>query len=390
MPTGKRTSTYARKLTFVGLTTLTGSLLGALALFSPTSVQATWPFTSAYAADGAAPVLHDGSMHLLAAALNTDPNPVKGYDGLTLADGSALMANSGPDGALPDASVLTPVAGAAADNNISVYVVKDGDSISGIANHFGVSVNTILWANGLTVRSTIRPGISLVILPVSGVKHTVAKGETLSTIAAAFHASSGEIATFNGLDADATVVVGSTLIIPGGEDKGVSSLNTSASTPAKTSPKKESAPTKTVTKKAAIHVGADLSSSSGSNGYYDNPVPGAILTQGIHGNNGVDLGAPSGTPIHAAAAGTVIISKGDAGWNGGYGSYVVVSHSNGTQTLYSHMVQDIASVGQTVSQGEVIGYVGETGEATGNHLHFEVRGAKNPFGYSCSVMSKCY
>jgi murein DD-endopeptidase MepM/ murein hydrolase activator NlpD len=404
MPTGKRTSTYARKLTFVGLTALTGFFLGALALLSPTSVQATWPFTSAYAADGSAPVLHDGSMHLLAAALNTDPNPVKGYDGLTLAEGSALLPNGGPDGQLPDASTLTPTAGAAADNSISVYVVKDGDSISGIADHFGVSVNTILWANGLTVRSTIRPGMSLVILPVSGVKHVVTKGETLSSIASAFKASAGEIATFNGLDADATVVVGSTLIIPGGEVAGgnasnssssSSSSSSSANTTTKTSTKSTSSnsstsSTKTTTTKSTIstHTGSDLGASSNSNGYFSNPVPGALLTQGIHGNNGVDLGAPSGTPIHAAAAGTVIISKNDGGWNGGYGSYVVVSHSNGSQTLYAHMVKDIASVGETVSQGEVIGYVGETGEATGNHLHFEVRGAKNPFGYSCTEM--CY
>ncbi|MDB4991932.1 MAG: Peptidase, family [Parcubacteria group bacterium] len=402
MPAGKRMSTYARKLTFVGITALTGSLLGALALFSPTSVQATWPFTSAYAADGTAPVLHDGSMHLLAAALNTDPNPVKGYDNLTLSDGSALLANGGPDGALPDASALTSTAGASADNSISVYTVKDGDSISGIADHFGVSVNTILWANGLTVRSTIRSGMSLVILPVSGVKHTVAKGETLSSIAAAFHASSDEVATFNGLDTDATVVVGSTLIIPGGEATAPSKPASSASTPAKTttttktttkttaSPTSSSLTKTTTTKTTSVHVAADLGSSSSNGGYLQNPVPGALLTQGIHGNNGVDLGAPSGTPIHAAAAGTVIISKNDGAWNGGYGSYVVISHSNGMQTLYAHMVKDIASVGETVSQGEVIGYVGETGEATGNHLHYEVRGGKNPLGYSCTEMSKCY
>jgi murein DD-endopeptidase MepM/ murein hydrolase activator NlpD len=221
--------------------------------------------------------------------------------------------------------------------------------------------------------------MTLVILPVSGVEHTVMKGETLSSIAAKHHASAGEIATFNGLDAHATVVVGSKLVIPGGE----------VATSASATTKKAVAKTSTTAKKTSTIVRSDLGTASGS-GYFQNPVPGALLTQGIHGNNGVDLGAPSGTPIHAAAAGTVIISKGDAAWNGGYGSYVVISHANGMQTLYAHMSRDIVSVGESVAKGEVIGYVGETGEATGYHLHYEVRGGKNPLGSSCSVMSRCY
>lgn len=365
------------------------AVLGSLALLSPLSVRAFWPFTSAQAAVGDTPVLHDAStLQLLAAALNLNPDPNQGDTGLTLSDGSALMAAAGPDGTLPTSDNSSDAtSGSAASNTgtISVYTVKDGDSISGIASHFGVSVNTILWANDLTIHSTIKPGMTLNILPVSGIQHTVQTGETLSSIAAKFHASAAEVATFNGLDANATVVVGSTLIIPGGEEAtaSVTTKTTSKTTTTKTST------TKKTTSTAKTTIRSDLGTASAS-GYFQNPVPGALLTQGIHGNNGVDLGAPSGTPIHAAAAGTVIISKGDAAWNGGYGSYVVISHSNGTQTLYAHMSRDIATVGETVSQGEVIGYVGETGEATGNHLHFEVRNAKNPFGYSCTVMRACY
>jgi murein DD-endopeptidase MepM/ murein hydrolase activator NlpD len=108
------------------------------------------------------------------------------------------------------------------------------------------------------------------------------------------------------------------------------------------------------------------------------PLTGGIKTQGIHGYNGVDIGASTGTPILAAAGGEVIISRAE-GWNGGYGIYVVIRHDNGTQTLYAHMSQDIVSVGQRVSQGEVIGYVGNTGRSSGPHLHFEIRGATNPF-----------
>ena len=90
------------------------------------------------------------------------------------------------------------------------------------------------------------------------------------------------------------------------------------------------------------------------------------------------MAAPVGTPIRASAGGVVIISR-SSGYNGGYGSYVVISHSNGTQTLYAHMNKVQAIQGTTVAQGELIGTVGSTGKSTGPHVHFEVRGAANPF-----------
>jgi murein DD-endopeptidase MepM/ murein hydrolase activator NlpD len=107
----------------------------------------------------------------------------------------------------------------------------------------------------------------------------------------------------------------------------------------------------------------------------------------MHGYNAVDLGAPVGTPITAAASGKVITSK-QGGWNGGYGNMVVISHDNGTQTLYSHLSSNVVYSGQWVSAGEVIGYVGSTGHSTGPHLHFEVRGDTNPLA-SCRVGSSC-
>ncbi|KND50089.1 MAG: Peptidase, M23/M37 family [Parcubacteria bacterium C7867-008] len=347
---------------------------GIGAYFLPRPVGAFWPFRKVSADEVSQPILHDPTLELLEAAVNTDPNPTKGGVELALSNDSALMASSGPEGTLPDASGSSATA-ADPKGSISVYVVKEGDSLSKIAQSFGVSTNTILWANNLTIKSTIRPGMSLVILPTSGIKHTVAKGETLASIAKKFNADTQEIATFNGLGTDASLQADSQIIIPGGE---ISAVATKA--PAKTT-------TKTTTTKTTTTAKATTSVSAGS-GYFTNPVPGALLTQGVHGNNGVDLGAPSGTPIYAAAGGTVIISKADAAWNGGYGSYVVISHANGSQTLYAHMSKDVSSVGEKVSAGELIGYVGATGEATGNHLHFEVRSAKNPFS-GCKVMTHC-
>ena len=97
-------------------------------------------------------------------------------------------------------------------------------------------------------------------------------------------------------------------------------------------------------------------------------------------HRGIDIPAPSGTPIHAANGGTVVTATG----HGSYGNYVVINHGGGKSTLYAHMSAIGCSVGQTVSQGQVIGYVGTTGYSTGNHLHIEVRidgVANNPLNY---------
>jgi murein DD-endopeptidase MepM/ murein hydrolase activator NlpD len=97
-------------------------------------------------------------------------------------------------------------------------------------------------------------------------------------------------------------------------------------------------------------------------------------------HEGIDLGAPEGTPIHAAASGTVIY----AGWMGGYGNLTVIDHGGGIATAYGHQSSIAVATGQQVTQGEVIGYVGSTGHSTGPHLHFEVRvdgSAVDPLGY---------
>ena len=159
-----------------------------------------------------------------------------------------------------------------------------------------------------------------------------------------------EIADYNGLSVDSSLAIGTEIIIPDGE------ILAPAYSP--------SSPSGSKLKEYA--------------GYYLKPVVGAIKTQGLHGHNGVDLAAPIGTPIYASASGEVIISKA-GGWNGGYGNYVVIKHNNGTQTLYAHNNSNAVVAGQWVNQGDIIAYMGSTGKSTGSHLHFEVRGATNPF-----------
>ncbi len=279
---------------------------------------------------------------------------------------NAVIAYTGPAGTIVDVVNSMP------SDRISVYVVRPGDTLSQIAKMFNVSVNTIIWANNLSGPGSVHAGDTLIILPISGVKRTIVKGDTLKSIAKKYDADANEIAQFNGLDPATPLEIGSTIIIPGGDI-----------TPTPAPVQKAKSPAKRIGNAPYLGGGG-----SAQPGYYNNPVPGAIITQGLHGWNGIDFGAARGTPVRAAADGTAIIARGGGSWNGGYGNYVVITHSNGSQTLYSHMKNVIVSSGQSVSSGQIIGYVGSTGLSTGAHLHFEVRGAANPFR-NCAVSTVC-
>lgn len=112
-----------------------------------------------------------------------------------------------------------------------------------------------------------------------------------------------------------------------------------------------------------------------SSGYYIRPVDG-VVTQGLHGNGGVDFRAAVGTPVRAAAEGVVRF----AGWNRyGSGNKIVISHPNGTETVYCHLSRFLVRAGDHVEQGRIIALSGDTGIVTGPHLHFGVHGAPNPF-----------
>ena len=239
-------------------------------------------------------------------------------------------------------------------DEISVYTVREGDSLSQIAQMFDVTSNTILWANDLKKKTDITPGQTLVILPIAGVRHVVKSGDTLASISKKYEGNSDEILSYNQLASAGDIAVGDTLIIPGGELHMESAKSNGKS------------------------GGKGKSTGTGSAGLI-NPAPGAVKSQGIHGNNGVDLAGAMGSTIRAAAAGTVIVAKGGGGWNGGYGNYIVVKHSNGTQTLYAHLSSLSVGSGEVVDQGQTIGGMGNTGKSTGTHLHFEVRGGRNPF-----------
>ncbi len=291
------------------------------------------------------------NMPILQTTASPNPDFARGGGDITVVGDSALLPETGSIGTQADILDSTSNNG-----QISIYVVREGDSLGAIAKMFGVSVNTIIWANNLS-SSNITPGQKLVILPVSGVQYTVKKGDTVKNIAKKYKSDVGEILTFNGLSEDSELAVGDTIIIPDG-DLGLPQ-------PVSTRP---------TSRVRGISNVPDYS------GYYLRPLrlSEGYKTQGLHGYNGVDIGAPMGTPAMAAASGEVIISR-SSGWNGGYGKYIVIQHDNGTQTLYGHLNSILVPEGTRIVQGQFVGYVGNTGRSTGPHLHFEVRGAKNPF-----------
>lgn len=245
------------------------------------------------------------------------------------------------------------------NDTISVYEVKKGDTLATVAKLFNVSKNTIMWANDLKSQ-TITPGDTLVILPMTGIKHTVKDGDTLASIAKKYKADVDDIAKFNGIARDADLNEGDTILVPEGEIAVVTTTKTKTG--------------KTVVKSKLL----DVYSYSTPSGFLIRPVNGGHKTQGLHGHNGIDIGAAPGTPVMASADGQVIAAK-VGGYNGGYGNMIIISHQGGIQTVYAHLLMVNVSAGQVVTQGQVIGEVGNTGRSTGPHLHFEVRGAKNPF-----------
>lgn len=308
-------------------------------------------FSRIISKDETAPVTGNvQNMALLKPAMNIDPTSGRGGGDITIVDGSALMPEEGPSGTIAD--IEKPK-----NSTVSVYVVREGDTLSGIATLFDVSPNTILWANDISRASSLKIGQVLTILPVTGIKYSVKKGDTLTSVAKKYGGNAEEIANYNGIEGP--LAVGAEIIIPDGE------IAAAASSSGRTGV----AP--------AYNVGPR--GTEEQNGFYLRPILGGRKSQGIHGYNGVDIAAPRGAPILASATGEVIVAR-EGGWNGGYGNYVVIQHDNGSQTLYSHASSIIVYAGERVVRGQVIGYVGATGKATGPHVHFEIRnGIRNPF-----------
>lgn len=263
-----------------------------------------------------------------------------------------------------------------------VHTVASGDTISTIAAQYGLKQNTILWANNLDKNSTLKINQKILVPPVDGVYHQVQKNDTVAKIAKDYGISNDTILKQNALTADASLTAGDAIFIPGAKPLiadvpiDTSKISTVRDTPARIA---SASRMNAVTSGGAILKGTDTAPAGDKPFIF--PTRGSI-TQGFHaGHYAFDIANPDRPAIWAAGAGTVVkVVSGCADVSyrcgGGYGNHVIIDHGNGLQTLYGHMTYPTVAVGDHVSQGEVIGKMGRSGNVrgiTGIHCHFEVR-----------------
>ena len=316
-----------------------------------------------------------GAMHTKGE--ENEPQTIQGaFHSTTISDSttSSGIGIGGGDVALKnDAIVVIGVTSHESNNEcgnidaskIRTYIVREGDTLSQIADAFCVTEETIAWHNDIHRTGNITMGQEIVILPITGVSHVVKENETFDSIVEKYGGNTEEVLSFNNLESK-NIEVGHSLVIPNGEldnfeihGDGHYQRNNGK---------------------------AFVRGNSGENldAYFSNPIIGGTVTQGLHGYNAIDIGASVGTNVRAAITGRVLTSR-TYGWNGGYGKYVVIEDINGIQTLYAHLSDINVQPGKYVNKGDVIGQIGNTGKVVaigggnGTHLHFEVRGALNPY-----------
>ncbi len=304
-------------------------------------------------------VVSKPSNYLGASALSVQPDidfhdPQDDYVAITTG-GAALVAPT----------VKESGASIAPRTKIVQYVIQSGDSIGTIAQSHNISLNTLLWSNGLTTRSVIQPGDSLKILPTDGVEHTVKSGDTLIKIANKYDANTDEVSSYNHLADTSDLQIGETLFIPGGKIIAVAPTRTASVAKVFKTP-------------TTIATAPSTTTSSGNMIW---PTDLSIITQ-YYGwkHTGVDIDCHFTNDNYAADDGYVQFS----GWKGGYGYTVEINHGNGIVTRYGHHAKLYVSAGQQITKGTPVGLCGTTGRSTGTHLHFEViRNGKftNPLEY---------
>jgi len=230
-------------------------------------------------------------------------------------------------------------------NQVSEYTVREGDTLSTIAEKFDVSIDSVKWANPNINWQKVKPG------------------DTVYSVAKKFQTDAQGIVDFpmNTFSDDETftLVAGQTLVVPDGI-----------------------MPNEPVT--SAPSIARLLTPDAGSvsaTGSFVWPAFGNISQPFRWYHKAIDIANRGGGAILAADSGTVVVS----GWsNAGYGNHVIIDHKNGYQTLYAHLSSISVLTGNSIGRGSVIGQMGSTGRSTGTHLHFEIRtgsGNVDPLGY---------
>lgn len=226
------------------------------------------------------------------------------------------------------------------------YEVVSGDTLAGVADKFGISIDTIRWANTLKSDNLI-PGQMLRIPPVTGIVEKVGPGDTIYSLAKKYKSDPQKIVNFPANDfADLDTFalnIGQTLFIPDG----------------------------VMPEAAPVYIAQQVPQIiSGGGGRFMWPTQGLITQYPVSYHMAVDIANPSAPPVAAGDDGTVSYAN---CVGGGYGCHIIIDHAGGFQTLYGHLQAFYIKAGDRVARGQVIGKMGSTGRSTGTHLHFEVR-----------------
>jgi LysM repeat protein len=291
-------------------------------------------------------------------------NSLNATEGVTPAQSDMAAGSESMSDALQRSAVPFTVIQEKKREGIELYTVQAGDTVLGIAAKYGIQPETVLWANAQIEQNPDRLAIGdrLNVLPLDGVLHVVKPGDTLSSLASKYKIGVDQIVGYadNELpDAMAALKIGSQLVIPGGTKPFIT-----PQVPA-----------------GALVAEAPVGATKGS-GSFSWPTSGNITQQFWGGHRAIDVGSWVGAPAKAADSGYVVLAGG--GWNGGYGNHVIIDHGNGFTTLYAHLNSIFVRPGESVSRGQQIGTVGNTGNSTGPHLHFEIRYQgvpRNPFNW---------
>ena len=221
------------------------------------------------------------------------------------------------------------------------YVIKPGDTISGISKRYNLDEGTLISFNKISNVRRIIPGNTLKIPDIDGIPYTVRKGDTLEKISGKYQVPLNAILDANDLESE-IIEPGTNIFIPGAR---ISDYEYKKAT-------------------GTLFIYPTRGRLTSPFGYRIDPFTG---TRRMH--YGIDLANRIGTPVRASMSGTVVVV---ANHPQGYGNYIVIRHERGYQSLYGHLDKILVRKGQRVSQGQKIGLMGSTGRSTGPHLHFSL------------------
>lgn len=257
------------------------------------------------------------------------------------------------------------------------YTVQHGDSVFGIAEHFNITPETLLWANYAVLDDNpdyLEPGMVLNIPPINGVYYQWEQGDSFESVAKKFSSKPEDIVAWVGNRLDLTnpsVEPGTWILVPDGQREFRRWI-------IPTFARGSAGISKEVYGSGACAGGYEGLYGTGSF-VWPTPIHQLVGNEYWSGHLALDLAADVGVQIYASDSGVIVFS----GWStGGYGYMVMIDHGNGYQTVYAHLSQTVATCGSSVTQGQLIAYGGNSGNSSGPHLHFEVRlngGFVNPW-----------